>query len=272
MALAVTVDSSGTAGRRTADSFRPACICCACAPTERTLFVEYFSRSLMRLTTIGTGTVSPSASRVCAGHLVTAGRASVLLDCGSGVVHRLARAGADWMAISHVAITHFHADHLSDLAFLIFTWRYGAEHPRSQPVDIIGPPGMDALLTRFADAFGAWVREPGYELRVHEAAPGATMDLGADVRLSAFKVPHTDESVAYDIVHGAHRVVYTGDTGFDEGLGRWAAGCDLLLAECSLPDDREWRSISPLVDAVSWRSSHARARSCSRISTLRWNR
>jgi ribonuclease BN (tRNA processing enzyme) len=32
------------------------------------------------------------------------------------------------------------------------------------------------------------------------------------------------------------RLVYTGDTGFDEALGAWAAGCDVLLAECSLPD------------------------------------
>jgi ribonuclease BN (tRNA processing enzyme) len=30
--------------------------------------------------------------------------------------------------------------------------------------------------------------------------------------------------------------VYTGDTGDDPTLGAWAAGCDLLLAECSLPD------------------------------------
>lgn len=193
----------------------------------------------MRLTTIGTGTVSPSASRVCAGHLVTAGGASVLLDCGSGVVHRLARAGVDWMGITHVAITHFHADHLSDLAFLIFTWKHGAERPRVAPLEIIGPPGIDALLTRFADAFGSWVREPGYPVRVQETPPGEGVDLGNGVRLSAFKVPHTDESVAYDIAHGDHRLVYTGDTGFDEGLGRWAAGCDLLLAECSLPDERE---------------------------------
>jgi ribonuclease BN (tRNA processing enzyme) len=193
----------------------------------------------MRLTTVGTGTVTPSPSRVCAGHLVTAGDVSILLDCGSGVVHRLARAGVDWMAITHVAITHFHADHLSDLAFLIFAWRHGAAQPRTAPIDIIGPPGLDALLTRFAGAFGAWVREPGYPVRVSETAPGVAVELGGEVRLSAFKVPHTEESMAYDVVHDGRRVVYTGDTGFDEGLGQWAAGCDLLLAECSLPDERE---------------------------------
>jgi ribonuclease BN (tRNA processing enzyme) len=30
--------------------------------------------------------------------------------------------------------------------------------------------------------------------------------------------------------------VYTGDTGVSDALGRWAHGCDVLLAECSLPD------------------------------------
>ena len=193
----------------------------------------------MRLTTIGTGTVSPSATRVCAGHLVNAGSVSVLLDCGSGVVHGLARAQANWMAITHVAITHFHADHLSDLAFLIFALRHGAERARELPIEIVGPPGTDGLVTRFAEAFGAWVREPGYEVRVREIAPDASADLGGEVRLGAFKVPHTDESVAYEVVHEGRRLVYTGDTGFDPGLGRWAAGCDLLLAECSLPDERE---------------------------------
>jgi len=31
--------------------------------------------------------------------------------------------------------------------------------------------------------------------------------------------------------------VYTGDTGPSSKLARWAAGADLLLAECSLPAD-----------------------------------
>jgi ribonuclease BN (tRNA processing enzyme) len=30
--------------------------------------------------------------------------------------------------------------------------------------------------------------------------------------------------------------VYTGDTGVSPELGEWAKGCDLLVAECSLPE------------------------------------
>jgi ribonuclease BN (tRNA processing enzyme) len=55
------------------------------------------------------------------------------------------------------------------------------------------------------------------------------------VTLRPCKVPHTEESVAYSVEAGGRRLVYTGDTAPDAALGAWAAGCDLLLAECSLP-------------------------------------
>jgi ribonuclease BN (tRNA processing enzyme) len=31
--------------------------------------------------------------------------------------------------------------------------------------------------------------------------------------------------------------VFSGDTGHDEAFAKWAAGSDLLLLECSLPDE-----------------------------------
>lgn len=191
----------------------------------------------MRLTTVGTGTAAPSATRVGAGHLVQAGDVVLLLDCGSGVVHRLASLNLHWMGITHVALTHFHADHFADLAPLIFAWRYGDLPPRSAPVEIIGPPGTAALLERLAAAFGAWVLAPGYPLTVRELAPDDIVELADGVRLGARKVPHTDESTAYSVEHAGRRLVYTGDTGYDEGFATWAFGCDVLLSECSLPAD-----------------------------------
>jgi ribonuclease BN (tRNA processing enzyme) len=57
------------------------------------------------------------------------------------------------------------------------------------------------------------------------------------VALASYAVPHTPESVAYSVLAGGKRLVYTGDTAFDRGVGEWANGCDVLLAECSLPDE-----------------------------------
>ncbi|MFN2564826.1 MAG: MBL fold metallo-hydrolase [Gemmatimonadaceae bacterium] len=189
----------------------------------------------MRVTTLGTGTVALAPGRARAGLLVEAGPVRMLLDCGSGITQRLADHGVDWMGITHVALTHFHTDHFGDLPTLVFAWKYGALPARAASVDVYGPPGTAALLGRLADAFGEWLREPGFPLRVEEIAPGGAVLLPGEVRLSARKVPHTDESVAYSVEYGRRRVVYTGDTGYDPGLAEWAGACDLLVCECSLP-------------------------------------
>ena len=189
----------------------------------------------MRLTTLGTGTISIVPHRVCAGHFVEAGGIALLLDCGSGIAHRLAEKGIAWRAITHVALTHFHLDHIADFATLVFAWKYGDLPGRRAPLVVIGPEGTMALLGRLAETFGDWLRDPGFTITVQEIAPGDVLDLGDSVLLGATKVPHTDESVAYSISHGGRRIVYTGDTGYDPMFGEWARGADVLLCECSLP-------------------------------------
>lgn len=188
-----------------------------------------------RFTTLGTGTVALSGERSCAGYLYEADDVRLLLDCGSGITRRLAELGVAWPTITHVALTHFHIDHHGDLPTLVFAWKYGQLAPRSAPIDIIGPVGTRALLERLATAYGEWLLTPGFPANVREITPGETISLSDTVRLSALKVPHTEESVAYCIERGGRRIVYTGDSGADDALADWARGCDLLVCECSLP-------------------------------------
>ena len=189
----------------------------------------------IRFTTLGTGTVALSGERSCAGYLYQADDVILLLDCGSGITRRLAELDEPWHLITHVALTHFHIDHHGDLPTLVFAWKYGQLPPRSAPLQVIGPAGTNALLDRLAAAYGDWLRTPGFPIGVREIAPGEAIELSPSVRLSAVKVPHTPESVAYSIERGGRRIVYTGDTGPDDALGDWARGCDLLVCECSLP-------------------------------------
>lgn len=189
----------------------------------------------MRLTTVGTGTAAPARGRVQSGHLVEAGDVRLLMDCGSGVASRMADLGIAWQRITHVALTHFHADHVVDIPTLLYAWRYGQLPARSEPLTIVGPPGTLRLLSRFAGVFGEGLLSLGFPISVHEMAPSDGMDLG-DVHLRSVKVPHTEESVAYSVERRGRRLVYTGDTGPDAALGEWAKGCDVLLSECSLPD------------------------------------
>lgn len=190
----------------------------------------------MRLTTVGTGTVAPHPTRVGSGHLLQTGPVTLLMDCGSGVVHRLAALGLPWQEITHVALTHFHGDHIGDLAMLCYAFRYGQLPPRSSPLVLIGPVGTRDLLDRLALVFGTWLHAPGYAIEVRELAPHDTRLLGEGIALCSHPVPHTPESMAYSISTKGRRVVYMGDTGFDRPVAEWASGCDVLLTECSLPE------------------------------------
>ena len=156
------------------------------------------------------------------------------MDCGSGITRRLAELGIDWHSITHFVLSHFHIDHHADFPSLLFAWKYGQLPPRSAPIDVIGPAGTRDLFRRLADAYGEWVTAPGYEVRITEIPAGGSVDLGGAL-LTCTKVPHTVESVAYSITESGHRLVYSGDTGFDPAFAEWARGCDVLVLECSLP-------------------------------------
>src|SRR5687768_14771792 len=108
--------------RGTAGSWRRACISTDYARGEPSNSSGSCTgaKASMELVTVGTGTVAPSAERVCACHWVARGDLRVLLDCGSGALHRLAQFGLAWDRISHVVLSHFHADHYSDLPMLVY--------------------------------------------------------------------------------------------------------------------------------------------------------
>src|SRR5881398_3389956 len=189
----------------------------------------------VELVTVGTGTVAPSGSRTSACHWVGRGNLKILLDCGAGALHRLAQFGLPWHQITHVVLSHFHPDHWGELPMLVYALKYTAVPARREPFVILGPPGVVRLLKKLADGYGPWLLDPGFPIGILDVQAGEPFPLDKDVNLETFPVPHTQESVALSLTAPEGRLVYTGDTGPSSQLARWAAGADLLLAECSLP-------------------------------------
>lgn len=191
----------------------------------------------MDVTIVGSGTVAPEGDRVCASYFVVEGALRMLLDCGPGSLHHLARFGLPWGALSHLVLSHFHTDHLGGVPILFFALRYGLPTPRSDTLTVLGPVGTAERFERMADAFGDHLRDPGFPLTIREIAPGEALELPSRVWLRAAKTPHTPESLAYRLDVGHASLGYTGDTGYDEALAAWFEGVDTLVAECSLPDE-----------------------------------
>ncbi|HUL01933.1 MAG TPA: ribonuclease Z [Gemmatimonadales bacterium] len=189
----------------------------------------------MELVTVGTGTVAPSAQRTAPCHWVSRGDLRILLDCGAGALHRMAEFGLPWQDVTHVILTHFHPDHFGELPMLVFALRHAATTPRTEPLVILGPAGTVRLVKALAQGFGPWLLDPGFPIGILDVRDGEPFPLNADVSLDTCRVPHTPESVAVSLTAPEGRLVYTGDTGPSPELAHWAAGCDVLLAECSLP-------------------------------------
>lgn len=191
----------------------------------------------MIYTTLGSGTLVPSSSRASAAHLVELDGATLLFDIGFGTVHGFARHGVDWPRISHVVLSHFHTDHIGDLAPYLFALTHGVPGGRSEPLVLVGPPGLGRVLDGLRQAHGDWVVAPPFPLQVVEVPRGGRWaDPGHAFDLSSHGVPHTPEAVAWRLEAGGEVFGYSGDTGPDASLGAFMAGAGLFVCECAVPD------------------------------------
>ncbi len=142
-----------------------------------------------------------------------------------------------WSRLTHVVLSHFHTDHVGGLPILFFSLEHGLAEKRGRHLDVIGPDGTVALFRRMADAFGNHLLDPGFPVYVRELRSGESFELDGVTTLRARAAPHTDASLAYRLETPDAALGYTGDTGPDDALGDFLHGVDLLVAECSLPDD-----------------------------------
>lgn len=192
----------------------------------------------LRYTVVGCGTAVPDADRVCSGHLIQHAHINLLLDCGPGVVHHLARLRLPWQNITHLALTHFHTDHVGDVAMLFFALRHGMPPGRKESLTVLGPEGVRTFLERLAALFGDHLSNPGFPVQIVEMPGGSMHSIDDRVRISSHATPHTDASVAYRVVTPVAAIGYTGDTGYSEEVASFLEGTEIMVSECSLPDDQ----------------------------------
>ena len=191
----------------------------------------------MKLTIVGCGMAVPDPERVCSGYYLETSGLALLLDCGPGVVHRMATLGVAWQDITHLCITHFHNDHTGDIAALFFAWKWGMLPARTAPLTVIGPHGVKRKLAQLEAAFGDHLSKTSFELTVYEMASGDERLLGDVVHLRAVKTPHTPESLAYRVDAPGASFGYTGDTSDSLDVGAFMEGVHTFVMECALPDD-----------------------------------
>jgi ribonuclease BN (tRNA processing enzyme) len=193
----------------------------------------------MKLTVLGSGTVVPNGARNSSGYFVELPDASVMMDCGAGTVHSLARYGLPWEQMTHLFVSHFHVDHAGELAALFLAFRHGTTTARGRPFTIVGPRGLDRVMDGLELAFGSNVFKTEFPFSLRMVDSGEHVELGNDSTLSVIKTPHTPESLAVRIESRGKTLCYTGDTAYDEALEGFFRGADVLVSECSFREPRE---------------------------------
>jgi ribonuclease Z len=213
----------------------------------------------MRLTLLGTGTPKPNPHRRGPASLIRAGSDAILVDCGSGVVHRLVEAGVSPGDVHTLLLTHLHSDHFIDLAhFVVMRWISGDD----RPLNVAGPRGTRNLVAGTLALLEPDIRmrmkirrEPRElpRAKVNEIDAGP-VPLEDGPAISAFDVQHypLEQPFGYRFAIRDRVIVLSGDTCPSENLIRHAKGADVLVHECMV--DQEWHD--PRIDHDLTERSH----------------
>jgi ribonuclease BN (tRNA processing enzyme) len=190
----------------------------------------------MKVTIIGSGCGIPNPRRASPCVAVSAGNELFAFDLGPGALHAMAAAGLPWDRLERVFITHFHTDHIGDIGSLLFAFNI-PDVNRADPLALCGPPGIKKLYSNLVAAYGDWLVPKRYELFVEESF-GEPIE-GAMWRVETARAEHSQPAFAYRFEADGASMVYSGDTDYSDPLIRLASECDLLILECSYPNEIE---------------------------------
>ncbi len=201
----------------------------------------------------GTGSPMPDVKRVGVSTFVKAGTHMFVVDLGPGSTHGLELMRVPLHDVHSVLFTHFHSDHIGDLGeFLLKAWAGGK---RKKPMKVIGPKGVDTVVSGFNTAFSLDAKyrfaHHGYAVAPREGAGGVAdiivfpekksnvVIFDSDgVKVTAFLVDHkpVDPAVGYRFDYKGRSVVISGDTLPSEELRRQSKGIDILFHEAMQRD------------------------------------
>jgi ribonuclease Z len=191
----------------------------------------------MEVITLGTGSPLPDAHRAGPATLVRAAGRDFLVDCGRGVLMRMAAVPTGAGQLSRVLLTHLHSDHTTDFNDLV-TSRW-ALSPLPTALPVVGPPGTstyaERVLAMLSDDIGYRMAHHDDltgppEVTVEEVLDGPVLDEGG-VRVIAAPTDHkpVHPTVGYRFEADGAAVVVAGDTVPCEGLDRLCAGADVYV-------------------------------------------
>lgn len=189
----------------------------------------------MELIIIGSGTAVLQPHRGPSGYVLKVGDQTFLLDGGTGTLLKCLEAGVSYKDIDKVFYTHLHPDHTVDLIPFLFSTRHTPGFTRTKKLELHGPVGFKDFFNGLVGLYGKGLVEGDYKIEVVEMAEN---NLSFErLKITAKLMKHSEGAIGYRFELDDKAFVYSGDTDFCQGIIELAQNADVLLLECSFPDE-----------------------------------
>lgn len=200
-----------------------------------------------QITTVLVGTASPiSTAGAQTSTAIFVNGQFLLFDMGNNAMQSLYDLNIPTEEVDAVFITHYHYDHMAELADIIqWSWINGRQHT----LPVYGPPGLTQVLHGFEDAYALdssyrWLHHSeelmppefsgaeGFEFEEPEGDEAIVVYENDGVTVEAFHVNHdpADPAVGFRVLYEDKLIVISGDTIITPGLIANSQDADLLVA------------------------------------------
>ncbi|MGQ9645512.1 MAG: MBL fold metallo-hydrolase [Thermodesulfobacteriota bacterium] len=192
---------------------------------------------MAELMILGSGTGVPSLKRGSPGQVILTDHSKILIDSGAGTLRRMLEVGLTYHDLDLLLYTHIHPDHVSDLVPFLFATKY-SDLPRKRDLLCAGGPGFRRYFKRIKKVYGSWIEPELYSLMIREVSKRPLRF--RDIRIFSKPMAHLPESVGYRIEwSGGRSIAISGDTDYCQNIVELASDVDLLVLECSFPNDQK---------------------------------
>lgn len=184
---------------------------------------------------LGTAGAVASKQRDNTSLLIKTKKDIILVDLPGSPVKKLEQINLDFRKISHIFFTHSHPDHIYGIISLLHS-----QYRLKNKVHIFAPYKVIRLVKTLRRIFELEDTRKYPKVIYHKikADPKIAFYDTGELRVSAFKVKHSQESLGFKLLFKKinKTVVYSGDTVISYNLIKEAKGCDYLIHDCFSPE------------------------------------